>query len=363
MISFREIADQCDAYDQEVEDISNARKEFWSEIREQIPARDVKALKEAIKARRKLRADPDGQRLFDERVAEILCEIGGAISPPETGTDVATRARAPREEPQAEINRRMGAIWSAQLGKPLEQAIEEAKADLPPHDEDGVIIEPATIIVAAGEAGTRTSSCPQAGLTVSPTLSEPASVTSDAEAGQGEGLERAADLQSGFEPSSVASPTVLDIGIPISDDVPGNGPATAPAPGAGGDTITAKGDAGENDAASVAAAIDASPIKSNAKATEVEPGNAGGTVPVRHNNDRAGVASRLAGGRTPDSEEGGSCALGASPSSHSLSQTATAPPKAVAAAPIELSPFPDNAPGAPITGEMPDIPAFLRRSA
>lgn len=70
--------------------------------------------------------------------------------------------------PQSEINRRMTALWSAQLGKPLDQAIEEARADLPPHDEDGVIIEPA-------------------------------SAPSDAEAGQGDGTSR---------PSSVASPTV-----------------------------------------------------------------------------------------------------------------------------------------------------------
>lgn len=75
------------------------------------------------------------------------------------------------------------------------------------------------------------------------------------------------------------------------------------------------GPSSEEGADAIALDAPSSQIKSNAKATEVEPGNAGGTVPVRHNNDRAGVASRLAGGRTPDSEEGGSCALGASPSS------------------------------------------------
>lgn len=37
-------------------------------------------------------------------------------------------------------------------------------------------------------------------------------------------------------------------------------------------------------------------MNSLAKATEVEPGNAGGTASVRHNNDRAGVASRSSRG-------------------------------------------------------------------
>ncbi len=123
----------------------------------------------------------------------------------------------------------------------------------------------------------------------------------------------------------------------------------------------------------------ASPIKSNAKATEVEPGNAGGAAPVRHNNDWAGVASRLAGGRTPDSEEGGSCALGASPSSQVLdepsgadpgsavecgaqdSEVAAVAPASAAIAPVEQSPPFDNAPGAPHSGEMPDIPAIFDR--
>jgi uncharacterized protein (UPF0335 family) len=123
MISFREIADQCDAYDQEVADITEARKDFWSDVRDQLPARDVRALKAAIKARKRRRADLDGEEDHDQRTAEILLEI-------ERGTDVAlTRG---------------------------------ARADLPPHDEDGVIIEPSGPIcdgsaVATPEVGAGTS--------------------------------------------------------------------------------------------------------------------------------------------------------------------------------------------------------------
>lgn len=77
-------------------------------------------------------------------------------------------------------------------------------ADLPPHDEDGVIIEPA-------------------------------SAPSDAEAGE----VTAADMVRAFNAwTPPHDPTTGE----LIDDVPATGPATAPAPGAGGDTITAKGD-------------------------------------------------------------------------------------------------------------------------
>lgn len=91
-ISFREIADRCDAFDEEVAAITEARKEFWAEVRDQLPARDVKALKAAIKLRKRRRVDLDGEEDHDQRTAEILLEI-------EHGTDVAnidTRRRAAR---------------------------------------------------------------------------------------------------------------------------------------------------------------------------------------------------------------------------------------------------------------------------
>lgn len=93
MISFREIADAIDAFDKDVADINEGRKKFWGAIRDQIPARDVKALKDAIKARRKRRANLEEVEAYDARVAEILEEI-------EIGTDLAnisTRTGAPRE--------------------------------------------------------------------------------------------------------------------------------------------------------------------------------------------------------------------------------------------------------------------------
>lgn len=114
MSAFREIADRCDDFDKEIADIQEARKKFWGGVRENIPARDVKALKDAIKARRKRKANLEVEEAHDQRVAEILAEI-------ERGTEVAL-AHARRAN------------------------------DLPPHDEDGVIIEPA-IAPAPGAKG------------------------------------------------------------------------------------------------------------------------------------------------------------------------------------------------------------------
>jgi hypothetical protein len=107
-VSFREVADRCDAFDKEIEDVQEARKEFWAAVRDKLPARDVRALKAAIKARRKLRADPDGTRDHDERVDEILREISGEG---ERGTKIATRARAPRETDEAPAPELVDGLW------------------------------------------------------------------------------------------------------------------------------------------------------------------------------------------------------------------------------------------------------------
>lgn len=74
-ITFREIADTVDSFDDEAEELNNTRKEFWAEIREQVSPHDVKALKEAIRIRRKRRKDPSATEAHDQRVSDILSEI------------------------------------------------------------------------------------------------------------------------------------------------------------------------------------------------------------------------------------------------------------------------------------------------
>lgn len=125
--SFREIADRCDAFDEEVKAITDARKDFWGEVRDQLPARDVRALKAAIKARKRRRADMEGEEDHDQRTYEILAEI-------ETGTPLAkysSRTRAPREEDMCGIT-------------PYIRGVSVTQKPLPPHDEDGVILDDVT---------------------------------------------------------------------------------------------------------------------------------------------------------------------------------------------------------------------------
>lgn len=74
-ISFREIADTVDGFDDEAEALNDTRKEFWAGVREQVSPHDVKALKEAIRIRRKRRKDPDATEAHDQRVSDILSEI------------------------------------------------------------------------------------------------------------------------------------------------------------------------------------------------------------------------------------------------------------------------------------------------
>jgi uncharacterized protein (UPF0335 family) len=91
-LSFRSIADTMDAFDEEAKELTERRKEFWTGVREQMAARDVKALKDAIKLRRKRRADPDGEEAHDQRVLTILFEI-------ETDGSRTARVRVAKDVP------------------------------------------------------------------------------------------------------------------------------------------------------------------------------------------------------------------------------------------------------------------------
>ncbi len=174
----RSFVDRVCRINEDIKSLNSDKSEIYKEAKGN--GFNPKVLKAAIKRYTQLQDDRLGVEEFDA-ILDLYMQALLGVSDDQEGD----------ETPPA---------TSASPAKGIVKASTRACAsDLPPHDEDGVIIEPATIIVAAGEAGTRTSSCPQAGLTVSPTLSEPASAPSDAEAGQGDGTSR---------PSSVASPTV-----------------------------------------------------------------------------------------------------------------------------------------------------------
>ena len=76
----------------------------------------------------------------------------------------------------------------------------------------------------------------------------------------------------------------------------------------------------------------------------------------------AGETAPLSNSAAGAAEQG----LGTAPKSlpgPDLSQSVALALPVVTDAPVELSPPPDVAPGAPHSGEMPDIPDFLRRVA
>jgi uncharacterized protein (UPF0335 family) len=139
--AFIETAAVIDAIDQEIADSNERKKEIYADLKEEIAAADFRALKEAIKLRRKRRADKDGCERHDERVWAIL-DILEATEQPST-----------RETPPA-------ATASPGNGIPEETAPTRAPAhvheaeDLPPHDPetgeliaDGPTIVPRPLIV------------------------------------------------------------------------------------------------------------------------------------------------------------------------------------------------------------------------
>lgn len=206
-VSFREIADQCDAFDKEVEDISNARKEFWAEVREVIPARDVKALKAAIKARRKRRADPEGEEALEQRTIEILRDIIDDVGSDDgsSGTSLATRARAPRETRE---------VIQGEVGR-------EFTNETTPHDPStGELIE--IEHVDAGDIGDGLTMIAPVDFSDNSRSIEPASVPSETEAGQEGVSERTAGDELGPKTSSVAPPPIAtntsDADLPRASD-------------------------------------------------------------------------------------------------------------------------------------------------
>ncbi len=126
---YLDTAELIDALDVEIADANDRKKELYADVKEQVSAADFRALKEAIKLRRKRRSDKDGCERHDERVWAIL-NVLEATEQPET-----------RETPPA-------ATPSPGNGIVVEMAPTRAGAhaheaeELPPHDpETGELIE------------------------------------------------------------------------------------------------------------------------------------------------------------------------------------------------------------------------------
>lgn len=131
-----------DAFDEEARQLTQRRKEFWAEAREQMAARDVKALKDAIKLRRKRLADPDGVQAHDDRVAEILAEI-------EAKKSRTARVRVAKDVPSHDLE-------TGEITEP-----QESREDAAPHPLPSEASEPSpsqTLTTAETAAPTPTAS-------------------------------------------------------------------------------------------------------------------------------------------------------------------------------------------------------------
>jgi uncharacterized protein (UPF0335 family) len=94
---FREVADRIDALDEEHRGITEARKAVWKDVRAELSPLDVRALKDAIRARRLRRHDREQVEALEDRTAEILAVIE-ADAIPEIGH--ARAGNAPPHDPE-----------------------------------------------------------------------------------------------------------------------------------------------------------------------------------------------------------------------------------------------------------------------
>ena len=78
---FRETARFIDAVDREVEDANERKKDYYADIKEQISPEDFKALKDAIRERRRKRRDPDGFERHSGRVWQIVSILEAETDP------------------------------------------------------------------------------------------------------------------------------------------------------------------------------------------------------------------------------------------------------------------------------------------
>jgi uncharacterized protein (UPF0335 family) len=69
---FLETATVIDGIDREIEEANERKKEIYADVKDEVSPEDFKALKEAIKLRRKRRIDKDACERHDERVWAIL---------------------------------------------------------------------------------------------------------------------------------------------------------------------------------------------------------------------------------------------------------------------------------------------------
>lgn len=135
-MTFREIADVIDGFDEEARELNARRKEFWKEVREQVPLEDQRPLKDAIKLRYKRVVDRPSVEKHEARVAEILADIerkpramparvakSVPVEPhnPETGEIIETGSVGPRKAADTKPDGRLADKSSS----PIQESREE----------------------------------------------------------------------------------------------------------------------------------------------------------------------------------------------------------------------------------------------
>lgn len=89
---FLDTANVIDAIDQEIADANARKKEIYADIKDELTVADFRALKEAIKLRRKRRADKDACEAHEERVWAILNVLEATEQRPTQETPPAATA-------------------------------------------------------------------------------------------------------------------------------------------------------------------------------------------------------------------------------------------------------------------------------
>jgi uncharacterized protein (UPF0335 family) len=126
---FLETATVIDGIDREIEDANERKKEIYADVKDEVSPEDFKALKEAIKLRRKRRVDKDGCERHDERVWAILNVLEATEQP-----------RTRETPPRATVVAANGIVDEAAPTRAHPHVAHEP--ELPPHDpETGELIE------------------------------------------------------------------------------------------------------------------------------------------------------------------------------------------------------------------------------
>lgn len=203
---FLETAAVIDGIDQEIEDANERKKDIYADVKDDLPPADFKALKEAIKLRRKRRADKDACERHDERVWAILNVLEATEQPRTHETPRAANVGSANGHPEETAPTR------AHLHIAQEALGDQTKrVSLPPHDpETGEIIE------------TRFASQPELGSNADLDCGDPSPTLGERDLGEA-GTAQVAAPQSEQEPRRTAIEPDLTIPACLDRRVPCGG--------------------------------------------------------------------------------------------------------------------------------------------